>query len=996
VGGLPPIFAELKANIGDFKSKFGEAHHTVEKLSKDGAGHFTKLAAVGKAAMFGIGAAALGMGAVSTKLAGDFQAKLTALSTGAGETQANLGMVSQGLLKMAGDVGTSSMQLADGMYNVESAGFHGAAGLTVLKTAAQGAKVGSADMAVVADALTSALNAYHLPASKAADVTNTLVATVAAGKMKMGDLAASLGQVLPVASAAHVQLGEVGAAIATMTAQGTPASVATTRLSGLMSGMLAPTAAAKMAFKDMGLSVGAVSDKLTHQGLNAALTLITDTIGKKFKPGSAEYVAALSTMVGGQDQLKAALNLTGQNATTFAGNIKGIGTAVAGSKGEVRGFTDVQKDWNFRLASGKATAEALGISLGTALIPKLQAGMKALQSIVNWTRQHATATKVLAGIIGGVLVTAIGAYIVQQTIAMALMVRSSAVAIAHGVAAIGSAIATGFWTAAEWLLNIALMANPIGLVILAVVAVIAVIVLIATKTTWFQTIWRAVWGGIKAAAAAVGHWFTGTLWPSLQKAYQQAGAVAKWLWHAVVAAWHGIATAIQQKVAQARSILEAIGRFLVVTVPAYFERLRSAAVAKLGALLSFVRGLPGKIMGFFSGLGSKMLKVGSDIVMGLVHGIGAGISAAARAAANLAKSVLDAAKHAVGANSPATKTIQLGKWITQGLGIGMTTTTRAVVRIAEQLAELVRTALNSGMHGATSGLMRLVSRENARIDREAARREVLVKRLHAADKSYTALIKARDAYAKKVTESLAGFAGVTSMAGDQPGFNSTMLLAQMRDRMNMVTQFGALLGQLRSMGLNSAAVDEIVQKGPEQGAAYARALVSGGSAAVRQANALQTQLAGVTKAMGVSAGNAMYGVGLNAASALVRGLRSQEKALAAQMAHLARIMANQIRHALGIHSDSRVFTGVGVNLGHALANGVTSTQGYVRAAVNGLVAVEQPPARYARPVRPAGRPAGGDDRPILVQLNVDGKRLLDVLVPAAQQRKKRDGKTGLG
>jgi phage-related protein len=73
-------------------------------------------------------------------------------------------------------------------------------------------------------------------------------------------------------------------------------------------------------------------------------------------------------------------------------------------------------------------------------------------------------------------------------------VATLASAAAQKVAAVGSKI----WAGAQWLLNTALLANPIVLVIVAIVALIAIIVLIATKTTWFQTIFKAVWGGIKA------------------------------------------------------------------------------------------------------------------------------------------------------------------------------------------------------------------------------------------------------------------------------------------------------------------------------------------------------------------------------------------------------------------------------------------------------------------------------------------------------------------
>jgi hypothetical protein len=64
----------------------------------------------------------------------------------------------------------------------------------------------------------------------------------------------------------------------------------------------------------------------------------------------------------------------------------------------------------------------------------------------------------------------------------------------------------GLVTAAQWLWNIAMSANPIGLIIIAVGALIAIIVLIATKTTWFQDAWKASWGWIKRTASDVWDW----------------------------------------------------------------------------------------------------------------------------------------------------------------------------------------------------------------------------------------------------------------------------------------------------------------------------------------------------------------------------------------------------------------------------------------------------------------------------------------------------------
>jgi hypothetical protein len=61
------------------------------------------------------------------------------------------------------------------------------------------------------------------------------------------------------------------------------------------------------------------------------------------------------------------------------------------------------------------------------------------------------------------------------------------------------AAALAVWAAVQWVLNSALLANPITWIILGVVALIAIIVLIATKTTWFQTAWHAMSDAIVTA-----------------------------------------------------------------------------------------------------------------------------------------------------------------------------------------------------------------------------------------------------------------------------------------------------------------------------------------------------------------------------------------------------------------------------------------------------------------------------------------------------------------
>ena len=73
MSSLPPVFVELKANVGEFKTAMGEARTEIDHLKTRGQSGFTQFAAFGKAALFGLGTAAVGLGGMALKMADDFE-----------------------------------------------------------------------------------------------------------------------------------------------------------------------------------------------------------------------------------------------------------------------------------------------------------------------------------------------------------------------------------------------------------------------------------------------------------------------------------------------------------------------------------------------------------------------------------------------------------------------------------------------------------------------------------------------------------------------------------------------------------------------------------------------------------------------------------------------------------------------------------------------------------------------------------------------------------
>jgi TP901 family phage tail tape measure protein len=349
--------------------------------------HFSGMASTIGTAMLGTGAAIGAAAYEGVRASADFETAMTQLVTGAGEAEKNIGLVSSGIQAMAATVGQTPAELAKGMYLIESAGYHGAAGLSVLKSAAEGAATGGAQMSDVANVLTTAMHDYAIPASHSNAVTSALIQTVALGKTHLGELSTAMGSVMPAASAMGVSFADVTGAMSTMTLAGVTAHRAGQNLAFMLRALGAPGKAAQSAMDTVHIGAQHLKDIMSKQGVGAALEYVQEMIGKKFPAGSVAATQALKDITGGAAGYNTALMLTGKNAATFAANTKQIGAVLAGPTKSVQGFAKVQKDVGFQFDQLKAQMSSSLVSIGTAIMPAVTAMMpvvtKALSTVMS-------------------------------------------------------------------------------------------------------------------------------------------------------------------------------------------------------------------------------------------------------------------------------------------------------------------------------------------------------------------------------------------------------------------------------------------------------------------------------------------------------------------------------------------------------------------------------------------------------------------------------------
>jgi TP901 family phage tail tape measure protein len=326
-----------------------------------------------------------------------FQSATNLLVTAGGESRKAIGLVSDGILKLAGQTGTSSDHLAEGMYTVEKAGFRAANGLLVLKNAAEGARAEQVDMATMTSAVTSVMTSYHEKAQDSAKVVNELVAASGAAKTSMQLFAGSLASVLPTASAAGISFAEVGGAIATLTQHGTSADEATQELANTIRNLQAPNNVASQEMQQLGINVSNLSKNLGKRGLTGTLDLVVKAIGthmgkaglvmldafKKSQSAGADLQIMIQQMPKDLAGLSRGFLDGSVSMDSYRKGVKGMGADGAAMGTQFLGLVKSSKGFNNILKSGNPAAQTF-----TDALKKMLGGATGMNTALQLTGEN--------------------------------------------------------------------------------------------------------------------------------------------------------------------------------------------------------------------------------------------------------------------------------------------------------------------------------------------------------------------------------------------------------------------------------------------------------------------------------------------------------------------------------------------------------------------------------------------------------------------------------
>ena len=298
----------FNAKIKNLVKGFERSTRAARKMASSVSAGFKKMggavAGIGK----GIRNVFLGVGAgiaVAMVRAQEFNKQIGQVAT---LTDISMTEAKKKVRELSAEFGLAKDELTKGLYDALSAGVPANNVFDFMRTVAKAAIAGASTTAEAVDILTTTLNAFQIPATKAEQTADTLFTTVRLGKTTLAELSASLAQVAPLASASGVRFEEVAAAIATLTKQGTKTPMAMTQIRAAIIAM------------NKELGDGWAKTMTLQEGMQA----MSDKAG-----GSAEALKALTGRVEGTLGI---LGLTGKNAKMAAEDLAAMG-ASAGAMG---------------------------------------------------------------------------------------------------------------------------------------------------------------------------------------------------------------------------------------------------------------------------------------------------------------------------------------------------------------------------------------------------------------------------------------------------------------------------------------------------------------------------------------------------------------------------------------------------------------------------------------------------------------------------------------
>lgn len=447
-----------------------------EKMKETGG----KLTAAGKAVM-PVSAAVAGIGTAAAVSAVNFEDAMAKVSTIADTTEVPLDELRSQILALSSQTGISANEIADNVYNAISAGQKTGDAVNFVTNSTKLAKAGFADAGAALDVLTTILNAYGMEASEVTNVSDMLIQTQNLGKTTVAELSSSMGKVIPTANAYHVQLDQLCAGYAKMTANGVATAESTTYMNSMLNELGKRGTTVSDILKE---KTGKSFAELMENGASLADVLSI------LKESADEQNLSFGDLWSSAEAGKAGLILLGDSAEDFNSTLAQMRENTGATESAFEKLQTNSSKINKAVNAVKNTFIILGGVILDTFSPAIDAVTGGIQKLCGWISSLPSGIQAIIVVIGTLIAAAGPLLVVLGTL------MTSIGSLAPKISTASTAVST-------FSAGLVLPLAPIAAIAAAVTALILIIADLYKNNEDFRNNIQIIWNSIKEILSTV-------------------------------------------------------------------------------------------------------------------------------------------------------------------------------------------------------------------------------------------------------------------------------------------------------------------------------------------------------------------------------------------------------------------------------------------------------------------------------------------------------------
>lgn len=447
-----------------------------EKMKETGG----KLTAAGKAVM-PVSAAVAGIGTAAAVSAVNFEDAMAKVSTIADTTEVPLDELRSQILALSSQTGISANEIADNVYNAISAGQKTGDAVNFVTNSTKLAKAGFADAGAALDVLTTILNAYGMEASEVTNVSDMLIQTQNLGKTTVAELSSSMGKVIPTANAYHVQLDQLCAGYAKMTANGVATAESTTYMNSMLNELGKRGTTVSDILKE---KTGKSFAELMENGASLADVLSI------LKESADEQNLSFGDLWSSAEAGKAGLILLGDSAEDFNSTLAQMRESTGATESAFEKLQTNSSKINKAVNAVKNTFIILGCVILDTFSPAIDAVTGGIQKLCGWISSLPSGIQAIIVVIGTLIAAAGPLLVVLGTL------MTSIGSLAPKISTASTAVST-------FSAGLVLPLAPIAAIAAAVTALILIIADLYKNNEDFRNNIQIIWNSIKEILSTV-------------------------------------------------------------------------------------------------------------------------------------------------------------------------------------------------------------------------------------------------------------------------------------------------------------------------------------------------------------------------------------------------------------------------------------------------------------------------------------------------------------